>query len=244
MKKILFVAFIFFSINSYSQKLQFCSENMVYLNGKMETYVNEYKQLDSFPPFIIENLQILLQNQTGDFASKMTFNRGLILDLVSYFNDFPEDLNRSENIIPQYIFHFNYCDSIVGVHKYELRIGLDNIGQILFFDFPHGYNFKSYSLMPLDKAVQLSDSIVIDENFNYDSRNFHLLFDTLRNDLNWFVVYAQNDTIDENYTLSKFLNFKFSTREHQLLEMYYDTAEFMMPLINIEEEIIKNNNQP
>jgi hypothetical protein len=229
---------ILFSIDSFAQKLQYDADRIAYLASGIDDYVNEINQLDSFPKVINERLHFLIKNQTGDFYDKMTFLKGFEVNLTAYFNNYPERLNKNNSLIPHYIFHYVYSDSVVGIRRYELRIGLDNLGQIVFFDFPHNYGFESYRLMPLDNAVQLADSITMVEKYAYDNFGYYLQYDTLRNDLKWEIYYSKTDTLDNSYTISNFLNYEFSTKSHHLLKMDYDTSDLRLPIVEIEEEII------
>jgi len=187
MRQILIAILILFSIDSFAQKLQYDSDNIIYLASDMDDYVQEINQLDSFPKSISERLDFLIKNQTGDFSNKMVFTKGFKLNLADYFNNYPERLNKNNSLIPHYISHYVFSDSVVGIHRYELRIGLDNLGQIVFFDFPHSYDFESYRLMSLDNAVRFSDSLTLIEKYTYDNFGYYLHYDTLRNDLNWEV---------------------------------------------------------
>jgi hypothetical protein len=170
----------------------------------------------------------------------MVFIKGFKLNLADYFNSYPERLNKNNSLIPHYIFHYVFSDSVVGIRRYELRIGLDNLGQIVFLDFPHIYGFESYGLMPLDNAIRFSDSLTLIEKYTYDNFGYYLQYDTLKNDLKWEIYYSKSDTIDNSYTISNFLNYEFSTREHELLKMDYDTSNLKLRIeeLEFEEELI------
>jgi hypothetical protein len=204
----------------------------------MDNFILEYLSLDSFPDIIVNRVSELMKSQVGNNYDKMIFTRGYSIALEDYYNKYPERLNLFNNIIPRYVFHYVFSDTTVGIKKYELRLGIDYIGQIIFLDFPHSHNFSSYSFLSLDNAISSTDSLTQIENYRYDDYDYNLRYDTSRNDLIWYIYYSRIDTLDSSFLQYNHLNFEISTRDNKVLRMDYDTSDMVSPIMEIEEDII------
>lgn len=240
MKTLNIILLILFPLRCITaQVLQYESDKLYYSTSDMDKYIVDYKKFEDFPIHIQKIVTDLLKNQLGSNFNKLTFEYGYGLQLEDYFNDFPKNINKYNTIVPHYIFHFNWSDPTVGISKYTFRLGIDNIGQIIYLDFPHSYNFKSYDFMTLDGAVKIADSITIIEQYHFDHNGYYLSYDNLRNDLIWNIYYSHTDTIENKYYKNDHLNFDISTRSHKLLRFYYDTSNLILPIQEIgEEEIV------
>ena len=224
---------------SYSQKLQFHGDNYDYITGKLDEYITFYFSENNLPMFYGNPIHEMIQDQTGEFSKYMTYDKGLKIRLDSFFYNNPERLNTTTELLPQYIFHFVYSDSLKGISRYEYRIGLDRYGQIIFMDFPHGYNFNSYDITSLDEAKKLADSVIKQGQFIYDSFSFNLIYDELYNELLWAFDYSQIDTIKRTKSLKyNTLKFLISTREQEVRNRFIDSTEILYINEKVDNEIL------
>jgi len=95
------------------------------------------------PPVIRFNIKGYLKRNLGSLSDSVMFSHGQILDLKAYFRK-DAITYKYYKIIPKYDLYFKLIDSSIGIKSYNLKLDLDEHGQILYSNWPQkGYDDKT-----------------------------------------------------------------------------------------------------
>ena len=133
MKYLLIVLLFVISSSLFSQRLQYKSTSLAYSSSEVNNYMENIDEYDSLSIHVREKLDSILINQTGDFSKNFNFYYGISIERKKLLIDYPK---YRQYDIPDFIFHFHYCDTTVGISKHELRLAMREQGELILLDFP------------------------------------------------------------------------------------------------------------
>ncbi len=160
------------------------------------------------------------------FVGKVKFREGVHQDVRKYLSHNNKVLGEITQptrrwVVPAYDLWFTYSDSSVGVKSYSVHLLLDEYGQILSLNLPHQDQYRSrtysdslakdgrhlkvwhapehsYSLSPLDLAVDSATLWAKTSHFHTDSSDFGLRYDECSDSLFWTVSFFQTSSRTES----------------------------------------------
>lgn len=227
-----------FSYPVYSQVHQYETPNLFYLDTEIFNYTTEFHELEDLPKSFQIKIHDQLSNQLGTNYHQIKFLKGYQIDLFKYFKDYPNNLNQFESIQPKFIFHYIYSDTSLGIKKYEFRMGCDQFAQFIYLNFPHGYNYKAYDILCVDRALDIADSTIKKEKIEYSSQDYSIDYNPINNELVWNIIYDNDkQNADENYSTI----IKISASTGEVMEIEKLTSVITIPETEYEEETILFN---
>jgi len=130
--------------------------------------------MDSIPPRIQHNINGYLKRIMGTMSEKVKFSYGQIVDIKEYFRSDSSTFNY-EWVIPRYDLRFELRDLSVGIKCFELKIDLDEYGQIITSNWPkRHYSDKTKFL---SRAKIESCALTLAKAKGYNTKEYLVDFD-------------------------------------------------------------------
>lgn len=129
-------------------KISFTQEmiiNQPYNLGSMtpfNEYSTPYDSLSKIPENIQKSIATNFEKILGNLKPFINYSHGQKIDLERWYKDNPENIG-SRNF-PAYQLYFFICDTSIGMERFNLRLELDDDGELLNINWPKtGCNDKT-----------------------------------------------------------------------------------------------------
>ena len=220
----------------YSQNNQYDQGKVAYITDIDYQFITQIDKIIDFPKKIMRIADDIIQKSIGEHGQNFTFKSGSIFNVKRYFKKYPEMINKTNSIIPSYVFYYNWSDTSLGVKNNEIYLCLDKLGQVIYFNFPRRSDFSKIKLEKFDNALAKSDSIIHNYSIKYDEPYIYLDFNECKRDLAWTFRYSQQtDTIIHT---SKEIRIFMVSKEIEISDMKYESLG-TIDTKDIEEEKIE-----
>jgi len=209
MKNVLIILFLIITIHCNAQdKTMIITDES---GAAYTSYDGPTKKISSFselPSVIQLNINGYLQRILGSMSDSIQFTHGQEVDLKALFKKDSITFNYFW-VRPKYDLNFKLSDSSIGIKRYNLKLRLDEYGQLLHVNWPRKrYNDKS-KFLPREKIKLFALEQAKLRGFNTSS----------------YSVYAQyNRTLDKLLWLFKFPNHPI-LESSNILEIDWNTLK-------------------
>ena len=164
----------------------------------------ELDSLNQLPAKIQSKAKTIINTTMTGFLSRVNFIGANVIDLDSWQKEDTLSEVEFNKVVPKYEFHFQLCDTLLGIKSYCVDLDFDRYGQLLNYNWPtDSYSIRAKFLKPnmiKKKALEFA------KRKRYKTRKFisGLVYDKNLNMLCWHVSFWQKTTYQKNGHTEKF----------------------------------------
>ncbi len=196
MKKFLLCILSALSFSVFAQTKPVINEPFVGLAWR-ETEVQEIDSLNQLPDRINYIIHNLFQYAMTDFVDSIVFMQGQITDLEQWAATDSSFQTDYQFVVPKYELSFELRDASIGIQSYCFKLGLDQYGQIILFEWPReAFGTRSAFVSPteLEKTAR---KYAKKKRYKTESCLYQLYLDEISGRICWRFNYLQKSTGDE-----------------------------------------------
>lgn len=220
MKNISTVLFLIITIQCYSQN------KMIINDGSEAAYPCYYgpsTKISSFselPKVIQLNINGYLKIMLGSMSDSIQFTHGQEVDLTALFKKDSITFNFFW-VRPKYDLSFKLSDNSIGIKRYNLRLELDEYGQLLDVNWPRrDYNDKS-KFLPREKIRLFALEQAELRGFDTSSYRVYAQYNPTFDKLLWLFKFPNHPMLQTSNILEIDWNILEVFREYRVEDVYF-----------------------